>query len=50
LFQRWADFTRRLAEFNMRLKLISPGEMSGHQRATCDESIARKRGSPPMRG
>jgi 4-carboxymuconolactone decarboxylase len=31
----------------MRLKLISPGEMTEHQRATYDEAIASKRGSPP---
>jgi 4-carboxymuconolactone decarboxylase len=31
----------------MRLKLLSPGEMSDDQRATYDESVASKRGSPP---
>ena len=31
----------------MRLKLLSPGEMTADQRATYDESIASKRGSPP---
>ncbi|MFT4275543.1 MAG: carboxymuconolactone decarboxylase family protein [Rhodopseudomonas sp.] len=31
----------------MRLKLLSPGEMSAEQRAIYDESIASKRGSPP---
>ena len=31
----------------MRLKLISPSEMTEHQRATYDESIASKRGRPP---
>ena len=31
----------------MRLKLLSPGEMSADQRQTYDESIASKRGSPP---
>ena len=31
----------------MRLKLLSPGEMSDDQRQTYDESIASKRGSPP---
>jgi len=31
----------------MRLKLLSPGEMSADQRETYDESIASKRGSPP---
>jgi 4-carboxymuconolactone decarboxylase len=32
---------------NMRLKLLSPGEMSADQKQTYDESIASKRGSPP---
>src|SRR3954469_26021834 len=31
----------------MRLKLLSPGEMTGHQKETYDESIASKRGKPP---
>src|SRR5664279_721669 len=31
----------------MRLKLLSPGEMSADQKQTYDESIAGKRGSPP---
>jgi 4-carboxymuconolactone decarboxylase len=31
----------------MRLKLLSPGEMNADQKATYDESIASKRGSPP---
>jgi 4-carboxymuconolactone decarboxylase len=31
----------------MRLKLLSPGEMTEHQRQTYDESIASKRGKPP---
>ncbi|ABE41602.1 conserved hypothetical protein [Rhodopseudomonas palustris BisB5] len=31
----------------MRLKLLSPDQMSDDQRATYDESIASKRGSPP---
>jgi 4-carboxymuconolactone decarboxylase len=31
----------------MRLRLIPPGEMTPDQRATYDESIASKRGSPP---
>ena len=31
----------------MRLKLLSPGEMSGDQKETYDESIAGKRGAPP---
>ena len=31
----------------MRLKLLSPGEMSADQKQTFDESIAGKRGKPP---
>jgi 4-carboxymuconolactone decarboxylase len=31
----------------MRLKLLSPGEMSPEQKETYDESIAGKRGAPP---
>jgi 4-carboxymuconolactone decarboxylase len=31
----------------MRLKLLSPGEMSADQKKTYDESIAGKRGKPP---
>ena len=31
----------------MRLKLLSPGEMSPTQKETYDESIAGKRGAPP---
>jgi 4-carboxymuconolactone decarboxylase len=31
----------------MRLKLLSPGEMTADQKQTYDESIASKRGKPP---
>jgi 4-carboxymuconolactone decarboxylase len=31
----------------MRLTLLSPGEMTEHQKKTYDESIASKRGKPP---
>jgi len=31
----------------MRLKLLSPGEMTAEQKQTYDESIAGKRGAPP---
>jgi 4-carboxymuconolactone decarboxylase len=31
----------------MRIKLLSPGEMSADQKQTYDEAIAGKRGSPP---
>jgi 4-carboxymuconolactone decarboxylase len=34
-------------EMDMRLKLLSPGEMSEDQKQTYDESIAGKRGAPP---
>jgi 4-carboxymuconolactone decarboxylase len=34
-------------ETEMRLKLLSPGEMSTDQKETYDESIAGKRGAPP---
>jgi 4-carboxymuconolactone decarboxylase len=34
-------------ETDMRLKLLSPGEMSADQKQTYDESIAGKRGKPP---
>jgi 4-carboxymuconolactone decarboxylase len=34
-------------ETDMRLKLLSPGEMSEDQKQTYDESIAGKRGKPP---
>jgi 4-carboxymuconolactone decarboxylase len=34
-------------ETDMRLKLLSPGEMTAEQKQTYDESIAGKRGAPP---
>jgi 4-carboxymuconolactone decarboxylase len=34
-------------ETQMRLKLLSPGEMNADQKQTYDESIAGKRGAPP---
>jgi 4-carboxymuconolactone decarboxylase len=34
-------------ETTMRLKLLSPGEMSADQKQTYDESIVGKRGAPP---
>ena len=34
-------------ETEMRLKLLSPGEMNADQKQTYDESIAGKRGAPP---
>jgi 4-carboxymuconolactone decarboxylase len=38
---------RKSEETEMRLKLLSPGEMTEEQKSTYDESIASKRGSPP---
>ena len=34
-------------ETGMRLKLLSPGEMSAEQKETYDEAISGKRGAPP---
>jgi 4-carboxymuconolactone decarboxylase len=34
-------------ETSMRLKLLSPGEMSAEQKETYDEAISGKRGAPP---
>jgi hypothetical protein len=39
--------TEKQGETEMRLKLLSPGEMSADQKQTYDESIAGKRGTPP---
>jgi 4-carboxymuconolactone decarboxylase len=39
--------TEKQGETEMRLKLLSPGEMSADQKQTYDESIAGKRGAPP---
>src|SRR5580692_11297531 len=39
--------TEKQEETDMRLKLLSPGEMSADQKQTYDESIAGKRGAPP---
>jgi 4-carboxymuconolactone decarboxylase len=41
------DSANKTWENDMRLKLLSPDEMSIDQRQTYDESIASKRGSPP---
>jgi 4-carboxymuconolactone decarboxylase len=38
---------RKQKESDMRLKLLSPGEMNADQKQTYDESIAGKRGAPP---
>jgi 4-carboxymuconolactone decarboxylase len=44
---RWQARPENNEETKMRLKLLSPGEMSSDQRQTYDESIASKRGRPP---
>src|SRR5579863_712974 len=42
-----AGTAEKQEETDMRLKLLSPGEMSADQKQTYDESIAGKRGAPP---
>jgi 4-carboxymuconolactone decarboxylase len=42
-----ASTIKEQEETQMRLKLLSPDEMSADQRQTYDESIAGKRGAPP---
>jgi 4-carboxymuconolactone decarboxylase len=44
---RKAAAIEKQEETRMRLKLLSPGEMSPDQKETYDESIAGKRGAPP---
>src|SRR3984885_12671935 len=44
---RKAAAIEKQEETDMRLKLLSPGEMSEDQKQTYDESIAGKRGAPP---
>jgi 4-carboxymuconolactone decarboxylase len=44
---RIAATIEKQGETEMRLKLLSPGEMNEHQKETYDESIASKRGRPP---
>jgi 4-carboxymuconolactone decarboxylase len=44
---RKAATIEKQEEIPMRLKLLSPGEMSAEQKETYDESIAGKRGAPP---
>jgi 4-carboxymuconolactone decarboxylase len=38
---------KKQEETDMRLKLLSPGEMNADQKQTYEESIAGKRGAPP---
>jgi 4-carboxymuconolactone decarboxylase len=44
---RRAATIEKQEETEMRLKLLSPDEMSSEQKETYDESIAGKRGAPP---
>jgi 4-carboxymuconolactone decarboxylase len=44
---RRAATIEKQEETDMRLKLLSPGEMSHTQKETYDESIVGKRGAPP---
>src|SRR5882757_8516675 len=44
---RIAKTIEKQGETEMRLKLLSPGEMTEDQKKTYDESIASKRGRPP---
>jgi 4-carboxymuconolactone decarboxylase len=44
---RRAATIEKQEETEMRLKLLSPGEMSSEQKETYDESVAGKRGAPP---
>jgi 4-carboxymuconolactone decarboxylase len=44
---RKAAAIEKQEETDMRLKLLSPGEMNADQKQTYDESIAGKRGAPP---
>src|SRR5271169_4269883 len=46
VFARWQRLKKQ-GETKMRLKLLSPGEMTADQKETYDESIAGKRGAPP---
>src|SRR5207247_7996258 len=47
VYAREAITIEKQEETVMRLKLLSPGEMSPEQKETYDESIAGKRGAPP---
>src|SRR5207253_3155450 len=47
VYAREAITIEKQEETDMRLKLLSPGEMSADQKETYDESIAGKRGAPP---
>jgi 4-carboxymuconolactone decarboxylase len=47
VYSKEAATIEKPEETDMRLKLLSPGEMSEDQKQTYDESIAGKRGRPP---
>ncbi len=47
VYSRRAITVEKQEETVMRLKLLSPGEMSAAQKETYDEAIAGKRGAPP---
>jgi 4-carboxymuconolactone decarboxylase len=47
VYSLWPQRLKNKRKRKMRLKLLSPGEMSPDQKQTYDESIAGKRGKPP---
>jgi 4-carboxymuconolactone decarboxylase len=47
VYSLWPQRLKNKRKRKMRLKLLSPGEMSADQKQTYDESIAGKRGKPP---
>jgi 4-carboxymuconolactone decarboxylase len=47
VYSLWPQRLKNMRKRKMRLKLLSPGEMSADQKQTYDESIAGKRGKPP---
>ena len=47
VYSQGAIMIEKQEETVMRLKLLSPGEMSAEQKETYDEAIAGKRGAPP---
>src|SRR3979409_1784022 len=47
VYSLWPQRLKNMRKRKMRLKLLSPGEMSPDQKQTYDESIAGKRGKPP---
>jgi 4-carboxymuconolactone decarboxylase len=47
VYSLWPQRLKNKRKRKMRLKLLSPDEMSADQKQTYDESIAGKRGKPP---